>query len=266
MYQRQVWKQLLSNKVLIDPKTQKFFKTSDLHDLFSLQEEVANPETANIFRNSRVSMQERMKEARKKKKSEPKEVLFSEDKIQAMKSLAQQIAKSIAAKNTEEKTVEKSSFQIEVEEERQRKLAEKETLKTLTPVELRELNRKKMEKVDDDDVNKIDDFDTNVSFSKALEVTEKTAQLYTKVKKKRTADKEAEEYSKLVEQVAIKKKEKSRKEKTKEGAVDRSGKVDGEVVEGLLKREVKRHKEKEKNKECTQDDYVLSKLFNKKGE
>lgn len=55
MYQRQVWKQLLSNKVLIDPKTQKFFKTSDLYDLFSLQEQTdSNPETANIFRNSRV--------------------------------------------------------------------------------------------------------------------------------------------------------------------------------------------------------------------
>lgn len=55
MYQRQVWKQLLSNKVLIDPKTQKFFKTSDLHDLFSLQEQITgNPETANIFHNSRV--------------------------------------------------------------------------------------------------------------------------------------------------------------------------------------------------------------------
>lgn len=55
MYQRQVWKQLLSNKVLIDPKTHKFFKSSDLHDLFSLQEQTDNnPETANIFHNSRV--------------------------------------------------------------------------------------------------------------------------------------------------------------------------------------------------------------------
>lgn len=56
MYQRQIWKQLLSNKILIDPKTQKFFKTSDLHDLFSLQEQTdsTNPETANIFHNSRV--------------------------------------------------------------------------------------------------------------------------------------------------------------------------------------------------------------------
>lgn len=56
MYQRQVWKQLLSNKILLDPKAQKFFKTSDLHDLFSIQdrESTANPETANIFKNSRV--------------------------------------------------------------------------------------------------------------------------------------------------------------------------------------------------------------------
>lgn len=57
MYQRQIWKQLLSNKVLIDPKAQKFFKNSNLHDLFSLQEspDEANTETANIFKNSRVS-------------------------------------------------------------------------------------------------------------------------------------------------------------------------------------------------------------------
>lgn len=56
MYQRQVWKQLLSNKVLLDPKTSRFFKSSDLHDLFSLQESNdANPETANIFHDSRVS-------------------------------------------------------------------------------------------------------------------------------------------------------------------------------------------------------------------
>lgn len=56
MYQRQVWKQLLSNKVLLDPRTQKFFNSSDLHELFSLQEQTSDSslETANIFRNSRV--------------------------------------------------------------------------------------------------------------------------------------------------------------------------------------------------------------------
>lgn len=56
MYQRQIWKQLLSNKILVDPKTQKFFKNSNLHDLFSLQEspDESNSETANIFKNSRV--------------------------------------------------------------------------------------------------------------------------------------------------------------------------------------------------------------------
>lgn len=55
MYQRQVWKQLLSNKVLLDPKTNRFFKNSDLHDLFSLQESTgSNPETTNIFHESRV--------------------------------------------------------------------------------------------------------------------------------------------------------------------------------------------------------------------
>lgn len=57
MYQRQVWKQLLSNKVLSDPSQRRFFKTSDLHELFSLNEPTrnGNTETTNIFQDSKVS-------------------------------------------------------------------------------------------------------------------------------------------------------------------------------------------------------------------
>lgn len=59
MYQRQVWKQLLSNKILLNPQTQRVFKSSNLYDLFSMPEDNVqgsdgNPETANIFRESRV--------------------------------------------------------------------------------------------------------------------------------------------------------------------------------------------------------------------
>lgn len=67
MYQRQVWKQLLGNKVLLDPKTQKFFKSSSLYDLFSLPED-SNPETTNIFRESRVRMQVKIRENEEKKR------------------------------------------------------------------------------------------------------------------------------------------------------------------------------------------------------
>lgn len=195
-------------------------------------------------------MQERLK-PKKKKPAPTEKIEFSADKIQAMKNLAQQIAKSIAPKKT--------ATQIEIEEERMKKLEEKEKLKTLTPMELRELNRKRLEKTDESSVNKLDDFDTDVSFSKALEVTEKTAQLYSETKQKKDVEKEVEQYSKLVQEVAKKKPKKS--DKT-------GGKVDGEVVEGVVKKEIKKHREKESSRKSlnqTQDDYVLNKLFNKKG-
>ena len=38
IYHRQIYKQYLSNKILHDPKQARFFKTSDIHDLFSLSE------------------------------------------------------------------------------------------------------------------------------------------------------------------------------------------------------------------------------------
>lgn len=212
-------------------------------------------------------MQERLKQktSRKKKALTAEKIEFSEDKIQAMKNLAQQIAKTIAPVQAEEKLVAKSSVQVEIDEERKRKLEEKEQLKTLTPVELRELNRKKLEKVDDGDTNKIDDLNTNVSFSKALEVTEETAQLYHKAKKKKKdVAEEIERYTKIVEKVAIE--GKIRKNKHKNKIVDTSSKIDGEVVEGVVKKEINKQKDKESTKRnLTQDDYVLNKLFSKKG-
>lgn len=210
-------------------------------------------------------MQEHLKKKCKKQKiAQTEKIEFSEDKIQAMKNLAQQIAKSITP-NTVKEEQKKSSIQIEIEEERLRKLEDKEILKTLTPVELRELNRKKLEKTDNDDINKLDDVDTNVSFSKALEVTEKTAQLYNKVKNKKDVEKGVEQYSKLVQEVA-KNKPKKKDVKNVHTIKDTSDKVDGEIVEGVIKKEIKKHLNQENSKKSlSQDDYVLSKLFNKKG-
>lgn len=36
IYHRQIFKQFLTNKILKDPKQRRFFKSNDLHDLFSL--------------------------------------------------------------------------------------------------------------------------------------------------------------------------------------------------------------------------------------
>lgn len=39
IYHRQIFKQLLANKILKDPRQKRFFKTNELHDLFLLEEE-----------------------------------------------------------------------------------------------------------------------------------------------------------------------------------------------------------------------------------
>ena len=36
MYHRQIFKHFLANKILKDPKQQRFFKSKDMHDLFTL--------------------------------------------------------------------------------------------------------------------------------------------------------------------------------------------------------------------------------------
>jgi len=48
IYQRQIFKQFLTNKILQDPKQKRFFKTTDLHDLFTLG---SGTESTDIFQD-----------------------------------------------------------------------------------------------------------------------------------------------------------------------------------------------------------------------
>ncbi|CAH0551599.1 unnamed protein product [Brassicogethes aeneus] len=286
MYQRQVWKQLLSNKILIDPKTHRFFKSSDLYDLFSLQESPENNETANIFHDSRVKIQERIQNETKTKRNKKKsmevpteDLKFTDDKIQAMKDLAKKISAGMTGKKEE---VKKTGYQKELDEERQKKLKEKAELKKLTPMELIIYNRKKAEQKQQEALNKIDDLDTNASFSKALEFSEKTSKLYhdltlKKIKeidvKNNEEEKKAEKPEKIKrkrsesedEENPRKKHKKKSKDKSKNVIVDTSRKVDGEEIEGLVKSEITKKKKKEMEKSRKEDNFVLEKLFSKKG-
>ncbi|EIE27594.1 hypothetical protein COCSUDRAFT_34894 [Coccomyxa subellipsoidea C-169] len=50
VYHRQIYKQFLTEKVLQDPKQKRFFKSKDIHDLFTLGDQYAGAsETAHIF-------------------------------------------------------------------------------------------------------------------------------------------------------------------------------------------------------------------------
>ncbi|XP_056636505.1 DNA excision repair protein ERCC-6-like [Diorhabda sublineata] len=267
MYQRQVWKQLLSNKILVDPATNKFFKSSDLFDLFSLQEsnQDTNPETVNIFHNSRVRIQEKLKEKKSKRKSKTSDTFFSEDKIQQMKLLAQQIARSLTKKPT--------NLQIELNAEKMEKQEERQEMKTLDVGELLRYNKEKeMYQGTNEFVNKIDDCEAVVGFSEALEYSEKTAKLHNNLKRGKDIDKIVNDVKKAkrsVTKTPVKLITKFKKRKRdKSDMVDTSGKVDGEKIEGVVRREIKKNKRKHKNPSGVnkqQDDFILGKLFQKKG-
>lgn len=193
-------------------------------------------------------MQERINE----KKEKVAKITFSDEKLEAMKSLAQQIAKSLGAKP-------QSGYRKELEEERKDKLESRAKLKSLTPLELRKVNRKQTEGNDKEDVNKYDGHKTKYDFDKALKVASRTATVYSHLK--HTTGKKHSNPKKV-------RKRKNKKEKIE---VDNSGMIDGERVEGLMKTEVHRNKKENDSTEAgssktdTQDNYVLETLLSKKG-
>ncbi|XP_015510313.2 DNA excision repair protein ERCC-6 [Neodiprion lecontei] len=85
IYHRQIFKQLLSNKVLEDPRQRRLFRTSDLTELFSLNEPIGNDQTESekLFHHSKLSL------------GSPS---FSSDKVEAMRKLAAKLSKSICEK------------------------------------------------------------------------------------------------------------------------------------------------------------------------
>lgn len=51
VYHRQIFKTFLTNKILSDPKQQRFFKSNEMHDLFTLTlpEHGTSTETGDLF-------------------------------------------------------------------------------------------------------------------------------------------------------------------------------------------------------------------------
>lgn len=234
-----------------------------------------------------VRIQENMRKSksnRKKQKqfdsSDSSGIQFTEDKIQAMKNLAAQIAKSMS------QTQKKTSIQLELEEERKKKIEDRKELKKLTPQGLLHYNHDKAKTFEDTSINKIDDSEAKVEFSEALEYSKRTAILHqalvsgkikepVKIKKKadellKKVTKEddrdpLEKYKKKYGERNDEKRKKKKRDKRKT-EVDHSGIVDGEEVEGLVKTETKKIRG-DKKQDCSeaQDNFVLGRLFQKKG-
>ncbi|KAG0046108.1 hypothetical protein BGZ83_008703 [Gryganskiella cystojenkinii] len=57
IYHRQIFKQFLTNKILKDPKQRRFFKSHDMADLFTLEnEDAVGTETGGIFAGSEIAV------------------------------------------------------------------------------------------------------------------------------------------------------------------------------------------------------------------
>ncbi|CAH0398031.1 unnamed protein product [Chilo suppressalis] len=99
IYQRQIFKHFLSNKILIDPNQKNVLTTSNLQGLFTLDE--PNPEgdteTSSLFKHSKVYAN-----TSKEKKIDIDSKTSSQRKIEAMRRMAKEISRKIT-KNTEDK-------------------------------------------------------------------------------------------------------------------------------------------------------------------
>ncbi|VDK51869.1 unnamed protein product [Anisakis simplex] len=138
IYHRQIFKQFLANRILVDPKQRRFFKTNDLYELFSLGDEktikAKGTETASIFsgtaeeinRNNYfdINEKERHRKASERKKKANKvkkgaeaieidsdsdedvkqlvEQVLSAEKIAELKRLARKISRSIGKNKQKE--------------------------------------------------------------------------------------------------------------------------------------------------------------------
>lgn len=115
IYHRQVFKLYLTNKVLKNAKQKRFFKTNDLHELFTLGDSDKNIETKALFDDDLQINQKSVEKSRKKKKKEKRKKakkkrkfeesntgdfesqnnLLSEQKLQALRDRAKRLSQMV---------------------------------------------------------------------------------------------------------------------------------------------------------------------------
>lgn len=113
IYHRQVFKLYLTNRILKDAKQKRFFKTNDLHELFTLGHDDKNIETKALFdddlqideksikkskdRNKRKSKSKKRKVSPDENSPKPGSVpAFTEEKLQEMRERAKRLSQMIA--------------------------------------------------------------------------------------------------------------------------------------------------------------------------
>ncbi|XP_032674323.1 DNA excision repair protein ERCC-6-like isoform X2 [Odontomachus brunneus] len=259
MYHRQIFKLLLSDKVLDEPRQRKLFKTSDLVELFNLNEPINGEasESDRLFKESKSVLASK----------------FPLTKIEKMRKLASALSKKISAANIVKSTCNEDEKTSDHEHKHngennnlrcneahvvENHLSENQTLCS-QPISVQESpskdenliaasNVRRNGNAKDNDISK-DDSELNV----ALLNTAKDSV----IEKEKTGSVLSDD---KVESLHARKRKKSKKKK-RENQI--SAMFEGERVSCLIGRRLGHSDEREKSVLTTDDDYVLRKLFAK---
>lgn len=279
IYQRQIFKHFLSNKILIDPNQKNVLTTSTLQGLFTLEEPncEGDTETASLFKHTKINYDNN------KNENTDEDTSAAKKKIEAMKRMAKEISKKIA-----------KNAQVPKEDKDPREEYKKKRELLLNPP-----------KIEVPEINLVDDKVTNVPFESVLseldivnmhakkdyeenliknvlknqevnneevsndvgetEQNEKSDGEISDSEDNNSQDatkKEGQlERDKLLKEIEIDKKNKTSRKRRH--SCDLDAEVDNVVAIKRVKKK-KHKKDKTRNKEQkNDDDYVLSKLFAK---
>lgn len=277
IYQRQIFKHFLSNKILVDPNQKNVLTTSTLQGLFTLEELNCDgdTETVSLFKHTKINIDD----TKSKKKSGDKEISYSKKKkIEAMKRMAKEISKKISKAKNEK---------LEEERDPREEYKKKRELLLNPP------------KVEVPEINLVDDQVTNIPFENILSELD-IVNLHAKkdyeenliknaLKSQENNKEEKSEVSdggnNVDEQKPPEIEGKVSQEQVKEQTMETSNTLHDSVTDMEVKKSVKRshspspevevenlvaikkvkkkkHK-RDREKETNDDDYVLSKLFAK---
>ncbi|CAH0701394.1 unnamed protein product [Spodoptera exigua] len=277
IYQRQIFKHFLSNKILIDPNQKNVLTTSTLQGLFTLEELncEGDTETASLFKHTKVNVDHNAKSKKNNNEEASGSISSSKKKLEAMKRLAREISKKISKEKqlTEDKKEEKDP-----REEYKKK---RELLLNPPKVEVPEINLVDDQVTDvpfDHVLSELDivnmhakkDYEENLlkHVLKNQENAEDDDHGDKEIPENETCDGQAQEN--ISKEQSVKEKSPERDKTSIYQEVDKTRKrkhsPDPEIsVENLVavKKVKKKKNKKEKEKQTDDDDYVLSKLFAK---
>ncbi|CAG5051886.1 unnamed protein product [Parnassius apollo] len=264
IYQRQIFKNFLSNKILIDPNQKNVLTTSTLQGLFTLEEPncEGDTETASLFKHTKVNINKHInRDSEKIHLSDS--VTFSKKKLDAMKRMAREISKKISNDTVASKTDE---------DPRQRYKKKREQL--LNPPVVQE-----------PEINLVDDKVSNIPFESVLSeldiINMHVKENYEENLLKEVLSSQDEEienkedkncetdlnnvvnsihHDKIISLQEITKDTKISEENTHKRQHSPEQSIENLVAIKKIKKT--KHKQK-KNRNVSDDDYVLSKLFAK---